>query len=385
MQLLMLAFVLLPWIEGHRKLTQSSSYDPTKFSVQCKSEGTEGTCHFENVCLRMEDPPTILVPHAVELPALGFRAYPTGKDHAPSHAVRVQVDPQPHLDWEQLQGVVTLVSRYYPPNYGHVLGDEVWAMWQLLATWNMEARLQDVYVYTEGAWTPSLQQYEALLGKDTNRVLLGGRSVCVPTLLAGVARMGYALGMTCPADGSRRLDCRAEYLPEFKTTMASFRATALARHGLSADPFHYTGRILILEKDLSVAAHPAYIANVPELVAATGQHAYSIMWTKVSLREQMQYVSTADVLVSLPGSDLMTAVWLPTLSEIIQPCRYVEGQIDYGNEQMIWFHITHHVQIWCSSLHVTEGKLTLPVREFVTRVHAALARVWDRKHNKKLF
>ena len=332
---------------------------PPPQATTCLRDGEEGTCLFKRACVR--GPSTLLVDRVDGLPQLGLKASFSGLRHTPDAPLTVQ--PLPPDASSFAEGVTVLVGRYYAPNHGHVLGDEVFAAWQMLSVWGLE-RSPHLRVLTD-AGSASLQQYKLLFDGEVQ--VLGQEPVCAETLLAGAARMGYALGMTCPDDGRRGLECRAPYLPEFKHTMAAFRGFVWSRF----PPQQPATRLTLLEKDLGAAEHPVRIENADALAAAIPS-LQRVMWTRTTLREQVQIMASTAVLISLPGSDLMAAVWLPPASEILQVCRFVGGGWDMGNEQQIWFRMTHPLTVWCPRTH------DLPVEEFVRRVRAAEARVRGR-------
>ena len=324
----------------------------------CLRDGDEGTCLFKRACVR--GPSTLLVDRVDGLPRLGLKASFSGLRHTPDAPLTVQpLTTDASFD----EGVTVLVGRYHAPNHGHVLGDEVFAAWQMLSVWGLE-RSPHVRVLAD-AGSASLHQYKLLFDREVQ--VLGREPVCAETLLAGAARMGYALGMTCPDDGRRGLECRAPYLPEFKHTMAAFRTFVWARFA----PLPPATRLTLIEKDLAAAAHPVRIENADALAAAIPS-LQRVMWTRTSLRAQVQIMASTAVLISMPGADLMAAVWLPPASEILQVCRFLEGGWDMGNDQQIWFRMTHPLTVWCPGSHV------LPVEEFVRRVRAAEARVRSR-------
>ena len=72
----------------------------------------------------------------------------------------------------------------------------------------------------------------------------------------------------------------------------------------------------------------------------------------MSQREQYAMVQVHDIFVSLPGSDVMNALFLPVGSVLLTPCRSLDKKlvygkrtnsapnrvvVEHGNEMRIWF------------------------------------------------
>ena len=351
-------------------------------TTRCVRSHTDGSCVFFHAVLDVHaNPPRIHTADKPNAPTLGLHAGGTNVFPLPvseQHAVVCAAPDYPAL---------AIVGQYVHSNHGHVLGDEVFTAWQFLAIWGFELEASSIHVATNDR-APSLMQYDALLAHSATQVHtfdeLRHRHpsglICVGKLFAGAASLGYSQGMTC-ADGHRGIECRAPYLPEFKATFRAFRLHALQNLGVPPKrqpdaPFN----VLILEKDASAAAHHCVLGNVPALVDALKGHlpdalVATVRWTKTTLREQAMLVSQADALVSLPGSDLMAAAWLRPEAEILQPCRFVEGVWDPGNEQQIWFRMTNPITVWCGFAEHGAAVLHLPVQEFVLRVAAIKRRM----------
>ena len=345
-------------------------------TTRCARSGAEGSCVFFHAILDVRgNTPEIHVQGKANAPALGLHA--GGANMVPI-TVKEDMPTCTGVDY----GMLAIVGQYEHGNHGHVLGDEVWAAWQALVLWGFELEATSLHIVTNDR-SPSLQQYEALIADAQQVHTLNelrhrhpSGLVCVGRLLVGMARLGYSQGMTCPA-GHRGIECRAPYLPEFKSTFRAFRIHALQNLGVSPKrqpkaPFD----VLIVEKNFAVHR----IANVPDLVAGLktrlpDAHVATVRWTDTTMREQVFLVSQADALVSLPGSDLMAAVWLRPDAEILQPCRFVEGVWDAGNEQQIWFRMSHPITVWCDFQTHGGSDLHLPVAEFVERVAAIGRRV----------
>jgi hypothetical protein len=351
-------------------------------TTRCVRSHTDGSCVFFHSVLDVHaNPPQIHTADKPNAPILGLHAGGTNVVPLPVSEQHAVVCATPDY------GSLAIVGQYVHSNHGHVLGDEVFAAWQFLTIWGFEMEASSLHIATNDR-APSLIQYDALLAHSATQVHtfdeLRHRHpsglICVGKLFAGAGRLGYSQGMTC-ADGHRGIECRAPYLSEFKATFRAFRVHALQNLGVPSKrqpdaPFN----VLILEKDTSAAAHHCVLGNVPALVDALKGHltdalVTAVRWTKTTLREQAMLVSQADALVALPGSDLMAAVWMRPEAEILQPCRFVEGVWDPGNEQQIWFRMTNPITVWCNFAEHGASVLNLPVEEFVLRVAAIKRRM----------
>jgi len=106
-----------------------------------------------------------------------------------------------------------------------------------------------------------------------------------------------------------------------------FRNLAWKRAQLpEAPPSSPYYRILFLEKNLSLAEHHAYWANqkqiIQDLKAARPRWIItSVQWPGMSIPEQLRVIQATDVIVTLPGSDVVNGLFLPDNSGIIMPCR----------------------------------------------------------------
>lgn len=233
-----------------------------------------------------------------------------------------------------LPGLWAFQGHYTQHNFGHVLGDEVWSAWQLLTAWNMEGDAARLHVISDltsrsraldqfAALTPHLSLASELVeayGKTTSGV------VCFESLLIGAGDTGYWSGnaddttrcdriseYTGPHCPGRGLQFRAPYLPPFADSMGRFRSHAMRQLHVKETRNRHTPSILFLKKDVASAGHKFIIKNVDELVNAT-RHRFpeaivrTVNWKGMPIREQVQLMANTDIVVSVPGSDLMPCV-----------------------------------------------------------------------------
>lgn len=258
---------------------------------------------------------------------------------------------------ENIPGVWVLIGSYVPGNAGHVLGDEVWAVWQALCVFGLQDRA--VNVITDNGFRHQ-QQYRALTKNPIHSFEeFRGKKVSFENLIVGMGRNGYALahyrehpsgpiqGML-PTSGSH-LAARAAYLPPFCETFDAFRRHAYRIWGIdeSSSDFRRGKRhVLVLDKDPTASEHPCRLWDAVGITKEIRQicpdhHVELVNWNGMSIGEQIRKMSKADAVVSLPGSDLMNCVFMHPRGRIICPARFVgtckEGSAEIG----IWFQHTH--------------------------------------------
>ena len=68
-----------------------------------------------------------------------------------------------------------------------------------------------------------------------------------------------------------------------------------------------------------------------------------INWNGMNIGDQIKEMAMADIVISLPGSDLMNCIFLNPKGNIICPNRfYKTGRKEDSNEINIWFQFTHN-------------------------------------------
>ncbi|EKX31831.1 hypothetical protein GUITHDRAFT_121967 [Guillardia theta CCMP2712] len=250
-----------------------------------------------------------------------------------------------------LKGVYGLVGRYFAHNRGHVLGDEVWAMFQALSLWGMEEEYRNMQVILhEDALNADVFEFVNARPVWTVGTVINqhGGFLCMETVVFGLAHLGYALGHSC-GDG-RSVTCRPKFLPPFQVNVRRFRLLAMELHGISERARPEVAQVVVTRKGRK-ALNPVRLVNTEEVVAAVKSLGVAVLvadWSTMSSKEQLALMSRTDVLVSLPGSDTMNAIWMPWDRSLVTPCRiYMDGRVDEGNETEIWFRYIHNVTRWC--------------------------------------
>lgn len=223
------------------------------------------------------------------------------------------------------------VFRNGNTNIGHVLGDEVWPLFQMLYTFEMERREFQIILHgSTQAPTDLLRDISShplLLSGETRR--------CFHSLLVGANDLSYSLGTPNPR------------------TLRTFRHFLATRVGLSLkifQPDRLLPNILVMIKNMSVASHKSGIKNT-DTVLAHLRAAFpklqisTASWSGVPLREQISIMGNTDIVFSLPGSDLMNALFLPRKAIILSLCRKVVN-VENSNEIRIWMSVLAHLRVF---------------------------------------
>lgn len=384
----------IPWNVKHAPhpaMLLKPNLPPT--SSQCHSRHGHATCLLKNACMNISRSPPVIIldpadrknsdhPLSVERVVssqLGLKASTASKRFSLS---RVETDQS----WPKVHETTVVVWRYEPESWANVLGDEVWPAFQALTLWGQNVSTARIL---NDKRTPQLDQFGLVTdGRiQTHQELQEslGPVVCFDTLVVGVAKLGYSMGNTCThhRDMKVALECREDYLPEFRASMGTFRAHAMRKQGLSErKPLHQLS-ILLMDNftDYTSSLTLVFsIENYPELVhelesrfpAAKVLHCN---WNALTPRQQVQIMSSADIVVSVSSLTLVSAVWLPPYGEIISPCLYSPNTV---NPPILnWFQYSHYVQPVCNTDETTlcNGVITLNIPSMVERISNAVDRL----------
>ena len=221
-------------------------------------------------------------------------------------------------------------------NHGHALGDCVFEVYNLLsAHGRLSAQLSTVVLRPQ--YFRSAKQQLRLLS-----VVYDWWEMALPVcfeevIFAGRSGRGYV-------NSSRVAD--------LGTQLLSFRSFVLSQFARIEDlPRLHRASAVIVVKDNNAADHVSTIL-APDILISNLTRRFpdvsfrSISWTNVTLLEQVRILAHTDIMVSLPGSDAMPAVWLPRRSCLILPCRpllkhgknnSVIKHQEYSNEVPGWF------------------------------------------------
>ena len=198
----------------------------------------------------------------------------------------------------------------------------------------------------------SQEQYKVdiheLISSITPKFINNNEKQCFNSLYVGSNAMSYSEGSP---------DANA---------LSSFRDFILHRANKkwNIDINSYINRIkqpniLMVVKDIQHAAHPTIISNFVDAYekiksAFPDLQIKTLKWYGMTQKQQIEIMQDTDILYSQPGSDVMPALFMPTGSTLVTPCRaydrkWVYGKksvesekpqhvvFEYGNEVRIWF------------------------------------------------
>ena len=193
------------------------------------------------------------------------------------------------------------------------------------------------------------------------------KEVLFERLVVGMARNGYALGHNNPINGTRSLNNRASYLPPFNETFESFRKHSYKIFDIDEMSYYvqnFKRSILFLDKDEKVSEHKCKLYEIDKIIKLIQKkhinfNVKKINWNGMNIGDQIDEMAMTDIVISLPGSDLMNCIFLNPKGYIISPNRfYSNGRKEGSNEIDVWFQFTHNcIEISDVMLIETGGQL----------------------------
>ena len=223
------------------------------------------------------------------------------------------------------KGVHVQSILYHRRNRGHQLGDNVVSVHRLALLFNITlSDLRPILDYPSPMFDlitphPSIMDHQ-----------IKGR--CVQTLLVGIGGLGYSYDLSplFPLGVSESLN--------------QFQADVYQRYGIISRNLapRCCSRVVFLEKCAKTAEHPVVIRNLQELVMKFRQKFQMkrvdiVSWCGMSFKEQVSVMADTDVVFSLPGSDMMNAVFMRPGAGIVVPWRYNNHKWKASNEIRLWF------------------------------------------------
>ena len=142
---------------------------------------------------------------------------------------------------------------------------------------------------------------EETFGADPS-VVIGSinREVCFKKLVLGANKLSYSEG-----------------IPDSRT-LSRFRDWIFGKIGYTVSSHKHDLKnitLAILTKNLVGSTTPRYIKNIPEIIEMVKKHFPLVTiiqpnWEGMPLLEQIDYVQRSNIVLSLPGSDLMNSLFL---------------------------------------------------------------------------
>ena len=347
--------------------TDEKDHKPRCTYKQATNPATPITCHLTNVCLEKN---TILVYNPNKTPALD--AFNNVKLHLDA------MTPEGHLDfriisdvidsttmtWSTIPAVASLGSSFY--NIGHVWGDAIWPAFQILNTFGAD-KYDFQYIFFK-----DVEVHKALYELVSNNPILESTNIrkCYSHLYAGNdMSFSYSYGNPNP-----------QALMNFRDFVLRKMKIPLMR--ASDEP-----SILFIKKHIEFADSKSFIKNFDEVVHSTrikfpSSIVTTASWYGMPYEQQFQIMMNADIVVTLPGSDLMNGLFMKSGSSAIVYCRYV-NVVEKSNEVRIWFQALPDYQVFevCGDedMKFEDKVVTLRVKSVESFIKIAISE-W--KHRK---
>lgn len=226
-----------------------------------------------------------------------------------------------------LKGIWVLCLSKGSSNAGHLLGDDIFAIFQAIHSFGYLSRIKDVHVICFDNTLKHIDLYKSIIDLDRVHTLDEIIKYGIPQfeiLIAGLRKNGYSYGHQ-DSYGKRGLEYRSSYLGNFRGTMRYFRETGLIVNNIiDSENIHKT--ILFVEKDLTCSDNKCIWINMDENIKFIFDKFpnYSInktKWTDMKLEDQIKTINNTSIFISLPGSDVMNCAFLHERGKIICPRR----------------------------------------------------------------
>jgi hypothetical protein len=322
-------------------------------NVKCKTKKGEGsceidlpsypshptTCMIQNACITRPSTIELYTNSTLNVAFNGrristdSRAKSSDIDMLPMHLeVRHNlVMSQENIFFDPIAG--SIIGSHNYRNFGHVLGDVIWPVFRMMNSFSAEndefqllLRIQSLAEFVSSNKTVmkfvnAVTDRHILLHDDDHSFT----KKCFKRLFVGSSEMSYALG--------KYQDARA---------LMQFRNFVLNRMKLNSVHKNDHPVILIILKHVESSEHKCSLGDVPQIIEYFTTHfphsrVLHMSWNGMPLIKQVQTMQQSDIVISLPGSDLMNAIFLKDKSTIFVPCRKVGANLEFSNEVRIWF------------------------------------------------
>jgi len=243
------------------------------------------------------------------------------------------------------KGLYLYKEPFYLHNVGHVLGDDIFGIFQALYYWNFHViPSNEITLVMPERFKNEIEKRQILADHfkiiTLNQILYVppdlNNPICFEKVLVGWNGFGYVSGSH-------------EWVPN--PVVEAFRTRALQVFQVPDNALTRTRNdfqnaavicdVLIIVKDMSIADHKATLGNPQELAnslkSELGCQVEIITWTGKTLQEQLVLIHTKRIVVSLPGSDLMSCIFMPTVSGFLVPDRKLGDHFEGSHELNIWF------------------------------------------------
>jgi hypothetical protein len=238
-----------------------------------------------------------------------------------------------------MNSTAAVINRAVSKNCGHDLGDEAWPVFRLMQLFSEpNPRLDDLYFLSRPP-----RYCDPVLEPIANRLIVQQavtETKCYARLYFGTRGISYMLD-----HGTWK-----HRMTTLEADMRAFRSLYYRYANISSDSKLDT--IVVMEK--RQGKHMSNIGNRHEIVdflknTYLGYKVELVSWSDYSITEQVQLMSRTRVMISLPGSDVMNAIFLSDEGALLMFCRVVEEKngnlhFDESNEMKHWFRHLSYMQ-----------------------------------------
>ena len=293
------------WFKCHTAVF-SSNHSQVCEHVKSTQPAIPMTCHFTNVCLINS---TVVVYNPDSSPILDlFKDVLLYRDSSTGHTkdrllgFRIVKDSADIVsNWDTVPAVASEGVAYH--NIGHIWGDAIWPTFQILYTFGADKKDFQLVLFQ------NIQEYMFLYSKISSSISYASSTPkCFANLYAGNDPiLGYSHGTPNPQALSHFRDFvmrRMNTLLKTNTTSSNNSSNMQEEEEPS---------ILFLDKNKAVADHKSVVSNIVEAVGAARvafplSSISTVSWHGMPLEEQFRIMVNADIVVTLPGSDLMNGL-----------------------------------------------------------------------------
>eukprot|EP00603_Paraphysomonas_imperforata_P014529 CAMPEP_0114461690 /NCGR_PEP_ID=MMETSP0104-20121206/6413_1 /TAXON_ID=37642 ORGANISM="Paraphysomonas imperforata, Strain PA2" /NCGR_SAMPLE_ID=MMETSP0104 /ASSEMBLY_ACC=CAM_ASM_000202 /LENGTH=357 /DNA_ID=CAMNT_0001634485 /DNA_START=198 /DNA_END=1271 /DNA_ORIENTATION=- len=232
-----------------------------------------------------------------------------------------------------IPGTHVVAERFASNNWGHVIGDEVYATFNALHLWNITnpSDIMSVNILTDFL-SESLDVYKILMDGKITPYTQDKTLKCYDRVIAGINTLGF-------------VSTNRNILEPTSFRLRRLTRFVYKRLGIPlVQPAEGTGLSVVLVEKGNVCDHCHRFSS-----DALVQHLDTIFGSKLSIKrvswdimpviEQVKLLSNADVMIAMSGSDVMNAIYMRHHTHLFILCRSREcdGNVFCGYEHERWF------------------------------------------------
>ena len=300
--------------------------------------GDPGWCLLKNSCFIKErgGSPVITTSQCYDSSTTSVKAV-----EGDTSSIMIDILPCRLNSSEIKKGIFVFKEPFSLRNIGHVLGDDIWVIFSRLYFMNLHNSLDNIHlliyesnkqkfikksIITEHYNLLTDNNIEYFTNIDIqNTKNMDSKTYCYEKLIVGWNKLSYSYNNDMIS------------LPQVE----AFRNRALAYAGITDQINAPICDVLFILKDNLSAEHKYHIFNVDNLVNGLRKYTKcnikTIVWSGMTLKDQIREIANKRIVVSLPGSDIMNCIFQPIHSGIIVPYRCNDDICEGSNEIRLWY------------------------------------------------